>query len=296
MTARTEVSFRSGTEECAGWLYRPEGVELPPVVVMAHGLGAVRDMGLDRFAEKFVAAGLACLVFDYRHFGASGGEPRQLLLVRPQLDDWRAAIAYARSLPDVDPARVALFGTSFSGGHVLATAAVTDVAAVVSQCPFTDGLASTLVVPPLTAIRLTVKALRDLVGSWRGRDPLLVPLAARPGETALMSAEDVEAGYLGLVPEGYDFRNEAAARAALEVLRYRPGRKARRVRCPLHVTICTQDSVAPAWATRRHLARAPHAEVVERPVGHFDIYVGDEFEHVVAAQVDFLRSHLRSAG
>jgi pimeloyl-ACP methyl ester carboxylesterase len=124
----------------------------------------------------------------------------------------------------------------------------------------------------------------------------MVPLAGPPGSTALMSAPDVMAGYLRLVPEGLDFRNEATARAVLDVLRYRPGRRARDVRCPMHVTICTQDSVAPAGATRRHVARAPRVEVVERPVGHFDIYVGEEFERVVVAQVEFLRRTLSESG
>jgi dienelactone hydrolase len=292
MTARTDIRFRSGDAECRAWLYLPEASGPSPVVVMAHGLGAIREMRLDAYAERFVAAGLACLVFDYRHFGASGGEPRQLLSVRRQLEDWRAAVAYVRQQPELDPDRIALFGTSFSGGHVISTAAEVPVAAAVAQCPFTDGVASTLVIPPLTAARLTSSALRDLVAARLGRAPVMVPLAGRPGTVALMSAPDVVEGYLGLVPDGVEFRNEVTARAALDVLRYRPGRQAGKVRCPLHVTVCDDDSVAPAEATTKHLARAEHAEVVHRRAGHFDIYTGEEFEEVVSAQVAFLRRAL----
>ena len=82
---------------------------------MAHGFSGVRDQRLDAYAERFAAAGLACLVFDYRHFGDSGGQPRQLLDIGRQLDDWRAAIAFARSLEEVDGDRIGLWGTSFSG-------------------------------------------------------------------------------------------------------------------------------------------------------------------------------------
>jgi uncharacterized protein len=185
-----------------------------------------------------------------------------------------------------------LFGTSFSGGHVIGLAAELPVAAAVAQCPFTDGVASTLVIPPGTAARLTVRAMRDLAAARLRRPPVMVPLAGEPGDVALMSAPDVVAGYLGLVPDGVEHRNEVAARAALDVLRYRPGRQTAKVRCPLHVTLCERDSVAPARATDKHLARAEHAEVVHRRAGHFDIYTGEEFDQVVSAQVAFLQRAL----
>ena len=111
---------------------------------MAHGFSGVREQRLDAYAERFAAAGLAVLVFDYRHFGASQGEPRQLLSIAPPARaDWRAAVAHARYLLEVDPKRVAVWGTSFSGGHVVAVAAADPaIAAVVSQAPFTDGLSA----------------------------------------------------------------------------------------------------------------------------------------------------------
>src|SRR2546430_8057025 len=120
---RRDVTFRSGDDTCAAWLYTPAGDGPHPIVVLAHGFGAVREARLWAYAERFAAAGMAALVFDYRHFGASAGTPRQLLDVPSQLEDWAAAVAYARSLDGVDPDRIALWGTSFSRGHVVATAA-----------------------------------------------------------------------------------------------------------------------------------------------------------------------------
>ena len=294
MAGRADVTFVSDGVVCAAWLYRPEGVDgSAPVVVMAHGLGGVREMRLDAFAERFVAAGYACLVFDYRHFGASEGEPRQLLSIRRQRRDWAAAVAFARTLPGLDPDRVVLWGTSFSGGHVLAVAARDPrIAAVISQCPFTDGLASTLAVPLLTSLRLTLVAVLDLVGSWFGRRPRYVPLAGRPGEVALMTAPDVVDGFGRLLPEGAAPRDDAAARIALGIAFDRPGRRTREVHAPTYVVLCTGDTVAPAKATRRHADRLPHGEVVERHTGHFDIYVGQEFERTVADELDFLRRHV----
>jgi pimeloyl-ACP methyl ester carboxylesterase len=117
----------------------------------------------------------------------------------------------------------------------------------------------------------------------------MVTVAGEPGSTALMTAPDVVPGYLPLVPEGVEFRNEVAARVVFDVLRYRPGRLAKHVQCPLHVTICDDDSVAPAATTARLVSRAPRAELVHRPVGHFDIYTGTAFEQVVGDQIGFLR-------
>ena len=108
-------------------------------MVMAHGLSATKELRLPAYAERFCAAGIGVLLFDYRHFGASGGEPRQLLDISRQHADFRRALAYARDLDWVDPERVGLFGSSFAGGHVLAVGAADGrVAAIVSQCPFTD--------------------------------------------------------------------------------------------------------------------------------------------------------------
>lgn len=292
MAPRIDVRFPSGDTECAAWLYLPASAGPAPVVVLAHGLGAVKEMGLDAFAERFVEAGYACLVFDYRHFGESGGEPRQLLSVRRQLEDWKAAVGYARSRRELDPERVAIWGSSFGGGHVIATAAEVPVTAAIAQCPFTDGLASTLAIPPRTTARVVGLALRDVGRALRRREPVMVALADEPGATALMTAPDVVPGYLSLVPEGYDFHNEVAARVAFDVLRYRPGAKAARVTAPLHVTVCDRDTVAPARTTSRLVNRAPRAEVVHRPVGHFDIYHGEELDAVVAAQLGFLQRHM----
>jgi dienelactone hydrolase len=291
---RTDVTFPSGDSECAAWLYLPDGAgpDPLPVVVMAHGLGAVREMRLDAFAERFAAAGYAVLAFDYRHFGSSGGEPRQLLTVKRQREDWKAAVTYVRGREEIDPRRVALWGSSFGGGHVIATAAELPVAAAIAQCPFTDGIASLLKIPPLTSFRVTLRALLDVVGARLGRDPVMVPLAGNPGETALMSAPDVVPGYLGIVPEGAPFRNEVAARVAFDILAARPGAMAPRVTCPLLVQVCEQDTVAPARRTAALAAKAPLGEVSHHACGHFDIYDGPDFERVVDEQVAFLKRHV----
>ncbi|MGH3633198.1 alpha/beta hydrolase [Mycobacterium sp.] len=292
---REDVWFNSGHDRISAWLYRPEGGGDAPLLVMAHGLGAVRTMRLDAYAERFRAAGYACLVFDYRNFGDSEGQPRQLLDVGMQLQDWIAAVAYARTLHGIDHDRIGLWGTSFGGGHVIATAArLPGIAAVVAQCPFTDGIASVRALNPLIAARITALAVRDLVAARLGKPPVMVPTSGNPGEVALMTAPDAYPGYLRLMPEGAQVSNQVAARIGVTILTYRPGRLAAKVPCPILFCVCETDSVAPAGPTLRYAAQAPRGEINVYPEGHFAIYVDDAFERVVADQIAFLDKHLKA--
>nr|WP_262490995.1 alpha/beta fold hydrolase [Mycobacterium simiae] len=181
MAERVDVWFTSGSDRVSAWLYRPTESGAAPLLVMAHRLGAVRTMRLDAYD--------ACLVFDYRNFGDSEGRPRQLLDIGMQLADCAAAVAYARTLENIDHDRIGLWGTSFGGGRVIATAArLPGIAAVVAQCPFTDGIASIRAINPVTVARIAALAVRDLAGALTGKPPVLIPTAGKPGELALMPA------------------------------------------------------------------------------------------------------------
>ncbi len=212
---RHDVSFASGEDTCAAWLYLPTGVTSPPVVILGHGLGATREMRLDAFAERFAAAGIAALAFTYRHFGDSGGQPRQLLSIRRELADWDAAIAYVKARRDVDRTRIAVWGSSFGGGHSITVASRhPELRAAVAQCPFTDGLASALALGPIASLKLAPVLARDLAAMVLGRTPVTIPLAGAPGSLALMNAPDALPGYEALLPADTSFRNEVAARVA----------------------------------------------------------------------------------
>lgn len=293
--SRLDIHFLSAGTRCSAWLYLPEPAtqasgKKPPVIVMAHGLGAVRTMRLDAFAERFCQAGYACLVFDYRYFGDSEGEPRQLLDVNRQLEDWHAALDHARSRPEVDGQRAILWGSSFSGGHVISVGAADGrVAAVVAQCPFTDGLASSLALGPVSSIKVSVLAVMDVVGSMFGAAPVMVATSGKPYSAALMTAPDAEPGYLNLVPSGAKLRNEVAARFGLQILTYYPGRRAADLNCPTLFCVCEKDTVAPSGRTLKHVRKAPKGTIKTYPEGHFDIYVGQAFERVVADQIAFLQ-------
>lgn len=291
---RSDVTFHSGAEQCAAWLYRPDTSALAPLVVMAHGFSATRELRLDAYAERFCEAGMGVLLFDYRHFGASSGEPRQLLDIAAQHADYRAALEYAHTLDWVDPSRIALFGSSFSGGHVLAVAARDpEIAAVVSQCPYTDGLATLPALGLMPVAKLTAAGLRDTVRALRGAPPYYIPAAGPPGSDAVMTTPDSLTGMQALVPPGSLWENRVAARIALRVGFYRPGLAAGRLPCPALFCVCDHDSLAPAERTVKLAARGQRNEIKRYPVGHFDIYVGDTWEQAVSDQTEFLTRHLR---
>ena len=292
---RSDVTFHSAGTRCAAWLYRPaeDGGGRSPCVILAHGFSGVRDQRLDAYAERFARAGLTALVFDYRYFGDSEGEPRQLLDIRRQLEDWRAAIAYARTLEGVDPARIAIWGTSFSGGHVMTLAAHEPaLAAAVSQVAFADGLVTLPSLGIRHALRLTREGLRDQGAALRRRPPHMIAAVGPPGSKSVMNTPDAESGLQALTAPGSTWRNEVTARIALHVGSYRPAREAGKIRCPILFCVADNDVLTAPGLVLRAANKAPRAEVKRYPIGHFDIYVGEWFERASADQADFLKRHL----
>jgi uncharacterized protein len=296
---REDVEIPVGDGRLAAWWYRSERrLGARPCVVLGHGFGGIKEMRLWAYAERFAAAGLHALVFDYRHFGGSSGEPRGLVDPSRQQQDWAAALRFARGLADVDAERVALWGTSFSGGQVvIAAAAETRIAAVVAQVPFADGFAALGAMPPAHGLRLMRAGLRDAVGARLGRPPRYVKAAGMPGDHhAVMTTPEAYPGMMRLVPPGVPFDNAVCARIALRVGTIRPIRHAARVACPLLVQVMDRDDVTPPGPAVTMAAKAPRGELFTYPGGHFDPYDGPLFERVVSDQVAFLTRHLMPHG
>lgn len=290
---RIDSDFASGDGSCAAWLYRPDGLGPHPCLVMAHGFSATREQRLDAYAERFAEAGMAALVFDYRHFGASPGAPRQLLSIRRQLEDWRAGVGHARNLAEVDPRRVAIWGSSFSGGHVVQIAAEDPaIAAVVSQAPFADGISAIRAGGAKMAAMLTVAGLRDGLNAVTGQSPHYLPAVGPPGSVAVMTAPDAEPGFRGIDPPQSNWVNQVAGRVALTLGSYRPYSKFSRLRQPVLVQICDRDTTTPSAPAVRAATKSPNAELKRYPIGHFEIYVDPQFQTTIADQLDFLVRNL----
>lgn len=294
---RRNVMFPAANARCAGWWYPAPKPGKQPVVVMAHGIGATRELGLDGFAQRLCEAGMCVLAFDYRHYGGSEGEPRELLSIRRQHEDYRAALAFARAQPEVDPQRAVLWGTSLSGGHVLALASHDlQLSAVIAQTPFVSGGAMLRTENALRrAVIGTGLALCDVAASAFGREPVYMPVLGADDTIAAMPGADVERGYRSLVAPDVEqnqrWRNRVAARLVLSIASYEPVRDLARVRVPILFVVAEHDTVCPTQLTRELAARCPTAQLVTIPGGHFDCYRGPGFEASIRAQLAFLREH-----
>lgn len=289
---RVEVTTPVADTELSAWHYAADGSRPRPCVVMAHGFCGTRDAGLIGFGERFAAAGVDALCFDYRGFGASGGQPRQLVDLTAQRADYAAAIDAARRLPNVEG--VVLWGTSLSGAHVLTLAAQRrDLTAVIAMTPIVDGLITIARmrrdIPPKVLATMVTAAGRDRIGAWFGRAPVLLPAVGAPGSVAMLTTPDALPGYLAAARHAPSWRNQFAARTLLAMPAYRPGRRAAAIRCPLLVQTGGADRNAPADLAAAAAGRAG-ATVRHYPdAGHFDVYdCGSAFDAVVEDQIAFL--------
>ena len=292
---REAVRFASGGTECAAWHYPGSS---GACVIMAGGFAVTKEPGTDLFAKRFHDDGFTVLAFDYRRLGGSGGRPRQVVRISDDLADWQAAIACARALPGVDPARLAIWGFSLSGGHIFRVAARTPrLAAAIAQTPNADGPAATRNAAryqkPLTMLRFTGRCVADGLGGFFGRAPRLVPLAGPPGTVAVLTTPDSRDGDTALNPGNRypDWHQAVAARSVLPLGFYRPGRDASRVACPLLVVVSDQDQSALAGPAVAAAQRAPRAELVRLPGGHYAPFLAGH-EQAAEAELSFLRRHL----
>lgn len=293
---KTTDHFESQGLQCVADLYLPTGVERPPVVIMAHGFGAERVFGLPAYAERFAASGMAVFLFDYRCFGGSQGEPRNWIDPRRHLQDWQLALAHVRSLQQVDGNRIALWGSSYGGGHVIVTAARDgNVKAVVPQVPFIDAFDSMAHLGIGFVLSGVLPGLRDLGRILTGRKAYTVPIYGRPDDShfSILNTSECAPGYESIYDSVSNWKNECPARILLTFPLYRPIRYASRVRCPVLLQYGRDDSLISAEGIRKTAAKMPNCELVEFPFGHFEIYQGKHFERAVAQQIEFLQRHLQ---
>jgi len=298
---RQDVEFDAEGVTLRGWLYLPEAhAEPAPVVVMAHGFSAVKEMYLDRFAEVFADAGLAALVFDNRSFGASDGEPRQEIDPWIQVRDYRHAITYASMRPELDAERIGVWGSSYSGGHVLAVGAIDRrVRCVVSQVPLISGHANfrALVRADFIAgFREQFDA--DRAVRYRGEPPAMVPVVAEdPLAPSALPTPDSWAWFSQTgQTRAPSWRNEVTLRSVEMFTEYEPGTYLPWISpTPLLMVVAERDHLTPAeLAIAAHERANEPKGLVILPGGHFDAYV-DGFDDASSAARDWFIEHLRPA-
>ncbi|KAJ7068882.1 alpha/beta-hydrolase [Mycena belliarum] len=295
--AKTPISIPSLTPgwNLDAWSFVPEGTPGPhPVVVMANGLGCNKLLGLAAYAEEFSAAGYACLVFDYRRWGASDGTRRNSVYVAEQQDDYRTVVKYARQQPQYDPQRVVIWGFSFAGGHILTLASDPSLNVVaMAQNPYCGR--------PLPKFQFTRRyitlftlGLLDLLADLLHLPPVYIPTVAAPGAIAALSAPNAVEGFRSVTATPSDFPNQIAASIFFRApLQHKPRAALHRVRRPLLLTAARGDRICPPALAVHASTVVASAELVEVTGDHFDIFKGNvDWEQAVAAQLAFLRKHV----
>jgi fermentation-respiration switch protein FrsA (DUF1100 family) len=296
--ARRDIAFDAEGVTLRGWFYPADGGGAPaPTVVMAHGFSAVKEMYLDRFAEVFAAAGLAALVFDNRNFGASDGEPRQEIDPWAQVRDYRHAITYSGTLDEVDAARIGIWGSSYSGGHVLVVAALDRrVKAVVSQVPLVSGhdnLRALVRADLLAGFREQFDA--DRLARFSGEPPAMVPVVAEDplAPSALPTADSWQWFTATAAERAPAWRNEVTLRSVEMFTEYEPVSYLPYVSpTPLLMLPARDDHLTPSELAIAAFERAHEPKRLQiLPGGHFDAYV-EGFEVSSAAARNWLVQHL----
>jgi uncharacterized protein len=275
---RTDVTFTSKGVGCAGWLYRPD--DLPagrraPAVLLAHGFSAVKEMGLAAYAECFAAAGFITLAFDYRYFGASGGEPRGQLFATEQIEDVRNALTWLEDQPGVDPERLGLWGTSFGGGIVIYTASFDRrVKAVVAQVASLMNPVARQAMNPARWESVGALLLHDRRERYRTGVVTYLPIVGPEGTPCAVPGQDNYDGYLALAADAPAWQNQITlesvgafrefdAASALPLL----------APTPLLMIAGERDALAPLETVRAGYARAGEPKALQvLPITHFEVY------------------------
>lgn len=298
---RTDISFPSRGLLCKGWLYLPETPAAGgkwPAIVMAHGFSAVKEMFLDRFAEHFAAVGFATLVFDFRFLGQSDGEPRGQIFPHEQLEDYRNAISWIAGRSEIDSERIGIWGTSYSGGHVLHLSAFDPrIKAAVAQVPAVGVWRQMLHGESRTALRGMLGMLAmDRAARFKSGVVNYLKVVAPPGEPCVLSAPDAWEWFQKVGEEAAPtWENRVSLESLERMLEYDPAFAIELVSpTPLQMIVAEQDSLIPIEVARQVFDRAGEPKRwTALPCRHFDVYATEPwFSRASQAASEWFRAHL----
>ena len=282
-----------------GWHYAPDGVDGPtPLVVMSHGYSAVKEMYLDDFAAHFAAGGLGVLVYDNRNLGASDGTPRGEIDPWQQVRDYRTAITWATTQPWCDPSRIGVWGSSYSGAHVLVVAAIDRrVRCVVAQVPLVSGLANARRLDRADLFAATREMFdADRADRYAGKEPQMIPVVWDEDPTApcALPTQDSSDFFLGDLDRWPTWRNEVTLRSIEMFWEYEPGTYIGDIApTPLMMVVAAKDHLTVVDLSLEYYERAREPKkLLVLPGGHFEAYAGEGFALNAPVQLDWFRTHL----
>jgi fermentation-respiration switch protein FrsA (DUF1100 family) len=300
---RKNIEFTSKGLTCKGWLYLPDNLakgDKAAVVVMAHGFSAVKEMFLPDFADQFCRAGMAVLVFDYRFLGESEGEPRYQILPHEQLEDYRNAITWVSYQEEVDPDRLGIWGTSYSGGHVFHLAAFDKrIKAAVAQVPNICAWKSVLKQQGQDVLLMMSEMMAaDRKATYWDQTVNYLPVVAPEGQESIMATPDAYEFFAGKGEEAYPtWKNQVTVESIEKLIEYNPTHTIEIVSpTPLLVIAAESDALIPIDLVRETFEQAGEPKkLVVLPCGHFDVYEKEPWHKQAAtAATDWFKTHLQN--
>lgn len=282
---RDDIEFKAedGTP-LRGWWYPGRGSNSNgATVVMAHGFSGTKELYLDDYADYFAEDGLNVLVYDNRNTGESGGEPRQEIDPILQVRDYRDAITWVGQRQDCDENRIGVWGSSYSGGHVLVVGALDRrVRCVVSQVPIMHGGVNT---SRLVRSDLLVEMRKafdaDRVARLNGEPPAMLPVIGETdADPCVLPTADTREFFQNLPPERtVHWKNEVTLRSVEMFSEYEPGFFAPRISpTPLFIAAAEGDVLTPFDLTAQVYENALEPKkFLVLPGGHFEAYTGEQF-------------------
>jgi len=296
---RKNISFTSKRLRCNGWLYIPDNIEAgqrAPAIVMAHGFSGVKEQFLDHFAEKFVDAGFVTLVFDYRYFGESAGEPRGQLFPLEQVEDYRNAITWLSDQPQVDPARIGVWGTSFSGGLIFhLTVFDRRIKVAVAQVPSVLNYETRRAIDPEKHDRISEFLLQDRISRYQNGTINYLKVVAPEGELCALPGKESYDAFMVLKERAPSWLNGITIESLEKIREFDPIRYIHLIApTPLLIITAEHDSLIPIKYVMDAYARVKDPkDMVILPCKHFDVY-GTEpwFSKAAIAAVNWFEKHI----
>lgn len=296
---RTDISFKSKGLECRGWLFAPDNIKTGtklPAIVMAHGFSAVKEQGLPDFAEYFSTAGFIVLVFDYRFFGDSEGEPRCQLFPLEMVEDYRNAITWLSEHANVDRDRIGIWGTSYSGGLVAYVGAIDKRAkAIVAQVPSIIDPESRRNMNPEKWDSVGELLLQDRIARYSTGKVNYMKVVAPEGEPCILPGQENYDALTGMAPNAPNWRNEITVESLEKIREFDPVSRIHLIAPRAFLVIAAEkDNLIPLEAVSRAFQKALEPkDLIVHPILHFDIYSDPWKTKAASAAIDWFKEHLK---
>ncbi|KAI1170392.1 Alpha/Beta hydrolase protein [Nemania sp. FL0916] len=271
----------------------PRSADRGPAVVITPGFNCVKEMFVPEVAEQFQRAGITALIYDPRTLGLSDGIPRNDIDPARQTSDYSDAVTFVRGLPNVDSAKVGVWGMSFSGVIALSAAALDPrIRFCIAICPLMNLEYELSKFPKVLA-----KLQQDRESIIAGNQPLYIPVLTAEGKSPVgmgMGADKEEFDYMVNAKKHGAPRHEnhTTFQSYYKIKLWQPQSIMRYIdRTPVMVVVPELDQISPPEAQIKLHNSFPEPKLlhIAPGKGHLNVLSGDDFPILADMQSNFIK-------